>query len=163
MIDNNNDAFGWDDEVEEQAFELMPVGDYHFTVTGFEKAWFEPKRAESKIGACAQANIEMLFNWRNKAGMKRSNKLTYSLKLNKTLAFLIWQFFAGIGLHREGDGMKRFPWDKIIGCKGIAKVSQRESMTGRTFNSVDSVYPPEKAPTVTADDPLGGNESDVPF
>ena len=35
---NESVSFGWDDEVEEQPFELMPDGDYHFTVTGMEQS-----------------------------------------------------------------------------------------------------------------------------
>lgn len=159
-------GFGWDDEVVEQTFELMPPGDYHFTVVGMERGWYEPKRP-GKISACNQADIEMQFSWVNASGLRRNNKLTYSLKLTQSLAFLIFQFFASIGLHHEGDGMTRFPWDQIIGKTGIAKVGQREGTTGRIFNTVDSVYPPEKAPTVCADDPKGAdkgsNEADIPF
>ena len=162
MADNNttmSQGFGWDDEVVEQTFELMPEGDYHFTVTGMQRGWYEPKRP-GKISACNQADIELSFSWLNAAGQRRNNKLTYSLKLTQSLAFLIWQFFEGVGLHTHGDGMTRFPWDKIVGCKGIAKVPQREGSTGRRFNSGDSVYTPDKAPTVCADD---NTQADIPF
>ena len=159
---NESVAFGWDDEVEEQPFELMPDGDYHFTVTGMERAWFEPKRADSKISACNQANIELTFKWRNRSGFARTSKLTYQLKLTSSLSFLIFNFFAGIGLHKEGDGMKKFPWNEIMGRKGIARVSTREGNNGRTYNTIESVYTPDKAPTVCANDE-GAETADVPF
>ena len=167
MTDKNNgfttvsesQGFGWDDEVVEQSFELMPEGDYHFTVTGMERGWYEPRRP-GKISACNQADIELSFSWTNANGQRRNNKLTYSLKLTQSLAFLIFNFFEGIGLHKSGDGMTRFPWDRIVGCKGIAKVTQREGSTGRVFNSVESVYTPDKAPKVCADDT---ELVDVPF
>ena len=162
---NESVAFGWDDEVEEQPFELMPDGDYHFTVTGMERAWFEPKRADSKISACPQANVELTFKWRNSNGFARTSKLTHQLKLTSSLSFLIFNFFAGIGLHKEGDGMKKFPWNDIMGRTGIASVSTREGRNGGTFNTVESVYAPDKAPTVCANDNAGGagDDTDAPF
>ena len=152
-------GFGWDDEVVEQAFEVMPEGDYHFTVTGMERGWYEPKRP-GKISACNQADIELTFKWLNANGLHRNNKLTYSLKLTQSLAWLIFQFFEGIGLHKPGDGMTRFPWDQIVGKTGIAKITQQEGTTGRIFNRVESVYTPDKAPKVCADD---RQPADIPF
>ena len=160
---NESVSFGWDDEVEEQPFELMPDGDYRFTVTGMERAWFEPKRADSKISACNQANIELTFNWRSAAGFRRTSKLTHKLKLTSSLSFLIFKFFAGIGLHKEGDGMKRFPWGDIMGKKGVARIGSYQGSNGQTYNSIDDIYTPETAPTVCANDTEAGNEADVPF
>lgn len=159
---NESVAFGWDDEVVEQPFELMPDGDYRFTVTGMERAWFEPKRADSKISACNQANIELTFNWTSAGGFRRTSKLTHKLKLTSSLSFLIFKFFAGIGLHTEGDGMKKFPWDKIMGRKGIARISSYQGNNGQTYNSIDDIYTPDKAPTVCANDE-GAETADLPF
>lgn len=159
---NESVSFGWDDEVEEQPFELMPDGDYHFTVTGMERAWFEPRRADSKISACNQANIELTFNWTSAGGFRRTSKLTHKLKLTSSLSFLIFQFFAGIGLHKEGDGMKKFPWNEIMGRKGIAKIGSYQGNNGQTYNTIESVYTPDKAPTVCANDE-GAETADLPF
>lgn len=154
-------GFGWDDEVEEQVFELMPDGNYRFTVTDMEREWYEP-RPGSKIPACNQANIELTFNWRNSSGNLRTSKLSYKLKLASSLKFLIFQFFAGIGLHKEGDGMKKFPWGEIIGKKGIARISSREGSNGRTYNDVADIYTPDKAPTRCVNDRVD-DEVDIPF
>ena len=40
-VDNTNVAMGWDDEFEEGSeFLLLPEGDYNFTITQFERAYF---------------------------------------------------------------------------------------------------------------------------
>ena len=103
MADINNQGFGWDDEIEESSFEVLPDGDYRFEVTGFERGWWEPQRSDSKIPACNQAEIEMTINWVNKDGQTRTNKLTYKLKLVRNLQFLIYQFFEAVGLRKKGD------------------------------------------------------------
>ena len=62
-----NVALNWDDEIKntEYKFELMPEGDYRFTVTAFTRGWYEPRRPDAKLPPCPQAELEMTINWTN--------------------------------------------------------------------------------------------------
>lgn len=145
----NTQAFGWDDEVNESEFEIIPDGDYAFTVSAFEKAYFEPKSADSKIGACQQANIEFTINWRNSAGIERTNKVIHKLKLWRSLEFLIYQFFESIGLRKKGDGTTVMPWNQIVGRTGICQIGHHTDSKGTDYNDIVKCYTPDNAPTVT--------------
>ena len=149
MAENSNQAFGWDDAVTESSFEVLPDGDYWFTVTGFEKDYFEPRSADSKIGACQQANIEFTIKWKNENGEEKENKLTYKLKLWRSLQFLIYQFFESIGLKKKGDGSSVMPWGQIVGKSGICAISKKVSSNGNDYNDIAKCYPAELAPKVT--------------
>lgn len=145
-----NMSFDWDDEVEESSFELVPDGDYHFTVTNFERAWWEPYNpAESKIQACNQANIELSIGWINSEGTPKTNKIQHRLKLTRSLQFMIYQFFESIGLRKKGDGTTKMPWDEIIGKTGICQVGHHTDTKGIEYNDIVKCYTPENAPTVT--------------
>lgn len=148
MADNMNQAFGWDDEVNESEFEILPDGDYIFTVTGFERAFYEPRTPDSKIGACQQANIEFTIKWTNSAGIARENKLVHKLKLWRSLEFLIYQFFECVGLKKKGDGSSVMPWGQIIGKTGICAIGHHTDNKGNDYNDIVKCYPTELAPTV---------------
>jgi len=151
MADSNmnvSQGFGWDDEVEESEFELVPDGDYEFEVTAFERAWFEPKSADSKIPACNQANIEFTIKWVNDQGKLKTNKLTHRLKLCDNLAWLIYQFFECIGLVKKGSGKVKFPWNDIIGKKGICEIRHEKGSKGNDYNTIVKCYTPENTPNV---------------
>ena len=148
MAEEKSMSFGWDDEVEESDFEIMPDGDYVFTVTQFERAWYEAK-PEAKISSCHQANIELTISWRNDQGMDRTSKIVYKLKLSRTLQFMIYQFFESIGLRKKGDGTTKMPWDQIIGKTGICQVGHHEDNKGNTYNDIIKCYPVDIAPGVT--------------
>lgn len=147
MADNNM-TLGWDDKIEESSFETLPDGDYAFTVTGFERGWWEPKNAESKIPACNQAEIELSINWKNEKGILRTNKLVYKLKLVRNLQYLIYQFFESVGLRKKGDGTTKMPWDQIIGTSGVCQIGHHETSQGNIFNDVNKCYVPGSVPTV---------------
>ena len=153
-----NLAFGWDDEVNESEFEILPDGDYFFTVTGFERAQFEPKSADSKVGACQQANIEFTIQWKNSAGQDRTNKIVHRLKLWRTLEWMIYQFFESIGLRKKGDGSQKMPWGQIIGKTGVCQIGHHTDNKGNDYNDVLKCYPPELAPKVTKN----GQEPEAP-
>ena len=145
---DNSQAFSWDDVVNESELEVLPDGDYSFTVTAFEKAWFEPKSPDSKIKSCHQANVEFTIKWVNDKGVERENKLVYKLKLWRSLEFLVYQFFESIGLKKKGDGASVMPWNQIIGKSGICSIGHHSDDKGNDYNDILKCYIPEKAPTV---------------
>lgn len=165
MIDQNNlAAFNWDDEVENTGheFEIMPAGDYEFTVTGFTRGWYDPKQG-AKLPPCAQAELELTFNWTNGNGAARTNKLTYKLQLCQSVSWKIFQFFQSVGLLPEDAKQTKFPWNAVMGKKGIAAVEQTVSQkNNKTYNNVDKVYVPSSRPTVYANQSLT-QDADVPF
>lgn len=143
-------GFGWDDEIEESTsgkFEPVPDGDYWFTVTGFERGWYEA-RPGSKLASCNQAEIEFTIEWINDAGEQRRNKIIYKLKLSRRLQWLIYEFFESTGLRKKGDGTTKMPWNEIIGKTGICEVSHHVSDRGGVFNDINKCYPPEDAPRI---------------
>ena len=151
MTNNNLSAgFGWDDEVDESSFELVPDGDYRFTVKEFERGWYE---GSAKIAPCNEAQLKFEITWVNAEGKQHTNLINYKLKLTRNLQFLIYQFFESIGLRKKGDGTTRMPWNDIIGKVGICEVGHREGTNGNTYNEIRKCYPPELAPTVVANEP----------
>lgn len=159
-------SFDWDDEIEEKPqpkFELMPDGDYLFTVTGFERSMWNGSE-KSKVPPCKQAEYELTFEFKNEKNEPCVQKLTLRLRLHTSVSFQIFNFFNGIGLHKSGDGMKKFPWEKAIGKTGIAKVSHYlNKNNGKTYNQIDEVYTKENAPTVFKNDPVAPEDTDIPF
>lgn len=144
---DKNLAFGWDDEVEESGFEILPDGDYTFTVTNFERGWYEAREG-SKIPSCNQAIVELTIDWTNENGDPRTNKVAHKMKLARTLQFMIYQFFESIGLRKKGDGTTKMPWNDIVGKTGVCQIGHHEA-NGNTYNDVVKCYPQEDAPTVT--------------
>jgi len=152
--ENLNQAFGWDDEIPESSFEVLPDGDYAFMVTNFERAKFEPRNPNSKIGRCNQANVEFTINWTTEDGREIESKLTYRLKLWNSLSFMIYQFFESIGLKKKGDGTSAMPWDKILGRTGVCKIGRHDDDKGNSYNDIVKCYPVEDAPKVTKNKPV---------
>ena len=75
----------------------------------------------------------------------------YSLKLVKRLAFLISQFFEGVGVMKEGGKFQIDP-DKAVGKAGVCEVIQQVGGTGDLRSYVNNVYVPSKRPAVTEND-----------
>lgn len=148
MAEVKSQGFGWDDEVEESSFELMPDGDYAFTVTNFERAWYEAP-VESKIASCNQANVELTIEWTNEKGEAKTSKIVHRMKLSKSLGFIIYQFFESIGLRKKGDGTTKMPWDQIVGKNGVCQIGHHDDKKGNTYNDIVKCYPQEIAPSIT--------------
>lgn len=148
MMAENKEVFSWDDEVEESSFEILPDGDYKFTVSKFEKGWYEPK-GNSTLPECDQALLEFTINWINESGEAKTNKIGYDIKLCRKLQFLTYQFFECIGLRKKGDGTTKMPWSQVEGRSGICQIGHYEGKNGNVYNQVIKCYPVEDAPTVT--------------
>ena len=169
MTEDKSDmiCFAWDSEIEDipaPTFELMPEGDYEFTVTDFERGFWNGSD-KSKVPPCKQATYELTFLFRNAQGEECVQKLSYRLRLDQSVAVKIGNFFNGIGLHTSGDGMKTPPWDRAVGCRGIAKITCYTSpKNGKEYSQVDDVYTKENAPLVWKNDPVRpASNDDIPF
>ena len=56
---NQGTALGWDDEVEEKTFTLLPEGTYPFRVDSFDR---EQHNGTDKMPPCNVANVHLVIN-----------------------------------------------------------------------------------------------------
>ncbi|NCC51354.1 MAG: DUF669 domain-containing protein [Spartobacteria bacterium] len=117
---SENEAFGWDDEVEEgSGFVLLPEGPARFTVTKFERA----RKAMGKLGTC---NVAMLTLECTSEDTGDKATVTCNLPLHRVVQFKIFQFFTAIGQRKHGDGAFVPNWAEVPGASGRCEISTRE-------------------------------------
>ena len=129
-----------------------PAGDYRFKVVGWERGTYQAKEG-SKIPSCETLVFKLAIPYRDEDGSIVYSETRYSLKLVKRLAFLISQFFEGVGVMREGGKFQIDP-DKAVGKAGVCEVIQQVSGTGDLRSYVNNVYVPSKRPAVTENDSM---------
>ena len=140
-VDNTNVAMGWDDEFEEGSeFLLLPEGDYNFTITQFERAYFN---GSDKLPAAPMAVVEMTIPYEGQEAKIKSNFI-----LCKSLQWKNHQLFESVGLIKKGSGAQKLPWDQLTGKSGVCEITHR-NYNGNTYNNVNKTYPVEDAPKVT--------------
>ena len=137
--------FGWDDEIkrDDSPFQVLPEGDYNFTVKKFERA---RHGGSEKIPACNKAVLTVaIFN----AGA--SGEVQTNLFLHSKFEWKLCQFFTSIGQRKHGEAM-RMNWGAVPGSTGVCHVGVRK-WTGndgkeRESNEITEFYDPESAPAV---------------
>lgn len=137
--------FGWDDEIkrDDSPFQVLPEGDYNFTVKKFERA---RHGGSEKIPACNKAVLTVaIFN----AGA--SGEVQTNLFLHSKFEWKLCQFFTSIGQRKHGEAM-RMNWGAVPGATGVCHVGIRK-WTGsdgkeRESNEITEFYDPEKAPEI---------------
>lgn len=114
---DENKVYDWDDEIENdgKGFVTLEEGTYEFEVTSFEKSFYEPS-AKSKLPRCNMAVIGMTI--RTDEG---DAVITDKLQMCAKMEWKLSSFFRCIGLKKHGEKL-RMQWDKVIGCKGRAKI-----------------------------------------
>lgn len=145
MADFENEVFGWDDEVEEASFSILPEGDYKFTVVAWERGRFEPKDP-SKGPACDQATLHLRVEGQDEDGKMIEATIFHRLRLRKKEVGFIRRFFDCIGL-ASNNGTAVMPWNKIEGESGICEIEVHE-YNGKRSNQVKQFYERSKAPKV---------------
>ena len=142
QYDSTTREFGWDDEIQrDEAFRVLPEGDYRFTVTRFERARHS---GSEKIPACNKAVLTLSVS-----GPEASGEVQTSLFLHSKFEWKLCQFFTAIGQHRPGEAM-RMNWGAVPGSSGMCRVGVRK-WTGndgkeREGNEINEFYDPEAAP-----------------
>ena len=140
---NMGREFNWDDVIEHdsEGFELLPEGDYDFTVTGFERA---RHNGSAKVPACNKAVIKIEVR---SADGKRG-VITHNLLLHSNCEGLLCAFFTGIGQRRHGEKLQ-MNWSKVVGSRGRCKVGVRSytNVQGevRQSNEIKRFYDPAEA------------------
>lgn len=117
----------WDAYIEKESeFVLLPEGDYDFTVTSFEKGWFD---GSAKIEACNKAILELTIN----APGLGSTVVKENILLSDKVEWKLCEFFRCIGQKQHGTGVK-MNWNKVQGAKGRAHIVINE-YTGNDGNN----------------------------
>lgn len=133
--------------LDDNTFEILPDGDYHFTVDSHEVGYATSEKLPPNTQQIT-CYLEIPFI---KDGEVHTAKIRNNLNVYKKALFAIRQFSECIRLCPE-KGKFAFNIDKIDGRTGICAVTSRESANGNTYNTIQMFYPPSKAPAVTAND-----------
>lgn len=108
----------WDDVISnESQFVLLPEGIYEFTVTKFEREWFD---GSAKIEACPKAVLELTINAPQGTAVVKE-----SLLLSAQVEWKLCSFFRSIGQKKHGQQFK-MDWSKVLNAKGTAEIEINE-------------------------------------
>lgn len=108
----------WDDVIQnESQFVLLPEGIYDFTVTKFEREWFD---GSAKIEPCPKAAIELTITAPQGTAVVKENLL-----LSAQVEWKLCSFFKSIGQKKSGVAFK-MDWTKVLGAKGKAEIEINE-------------------------------------
>ena len=136
--------FGWDDEIQrDESFQVLPEGDYRFTVTRFERARHS---GSEKIPACPKAVLTLAVS-----GAGASGEVQTNLFLHSKFEWKLCQFFVSIGQRKYGEAI-RMNWSTVPGSSGVCHVAVRK-WTGndgkeRESNEISEFYAPDSAPQI---------------
>lgn len=133
-VTNQGTALGWDDEVEEKSFILLPEGTYPFRVESFDR---EQSNGTEKMSACNVANLHIVINYNGED--VRLDKKLFLLSTNGQL----FAFFKSIGAQTLPDGRIKMDWTKVPGATGYAVISHRK-YNGNEYNNIKSFVDPSK-------------------
>ena len=154
MADIDTKVFDWDDEIQndDNAFLILPEGNYDFTVTNFERGKFP---GSEKIPPCNKAIITLETKTDEGTAIT-----TVDFILASVLEWKISSFFTCIGMKKRNEKF-RMNWKETVGKKGIAHFKPR-TWTGkdgieRKSNDVKEFYAPLPLKRIASD------EEDLPF
>ena len=134
-------------ELDDNSFEVIPDGDYHFVVESHEVGYASSDKMPPNTQQIT-CHLEIPFI---KDGEMCTAKVRNNLNVYKKAMFAIRQFTDCIGMTPE-KGKARLDLDKMDGMTGVCAITTRESSNGNEYNNVSLFYAPSKAPAVTAND-----------
>lgn len=135
-----NRELAWDDSIEnDNEFELLPAGDYDFTVTNFQR---ERHTGSEKLPPCNKAVLTLSMTGAN--GEKGT--VIHNLFLHSKCEGLLCAFFTGIGQRKKGERLK-MNWGTVIGSTGKCQVGVRKYKSYKTgedreANEIKKFYEP---------------------
>lgn len=138
---------GWDDEIQHDSspFQILPEGDYIFTVKKFERARHS---GSEKIPPCSKAILTLAV-----INGEAHGEVQTALFLHTKVEWKLCQFFTAISQRKRGETI-RPNWGGVPGSGGVCHVGVRKWMGNdgkeRESNEITEFYDPEKAPSVSA-------------
>lgn len=144
-------------ELDDNTFDVLPDGDYHFTVESHELGYYSGN--SEKIPPNTQQIICYLEIPFMKDGTVSTAKIKNTLNIYKKALFAVRQFVESIGMVPEKGKMK-VDLDKIDGLEGVCSITTFEGNNGNEFNRAQQFYPPSKAPAITANDEAWSKKDD---
>ena len=153
-------------ELDDNTFEVLPDGDYHFTVASHEVGYATSDKMPPNTQQVT-CHLEIPFE---KDGEIKIAKVRNNLNIYKKALFAIRQFVECIGMVPE-KGKMSVNLENIDGLTGVCSITTIESSNGNEFNRVQQFYPPSKVPAVTAneeawnkkDDFMEAGDAELPF
>lgn len=144
--DSMSRELGWDDEIQQDnsPFQLLPEGDYKFTVKKFERA---RHNGSEKIPPCNKAVLTLSVSNANVSGTVQTH-----LFLHSKFEWKLCQFFTAIGQRRHGEAI-RMNWGSVPGATGACHVGVRQwrgtDDKNHESNEIKEFYDPDTAPVIS--------------
>jgi len=119
MAEELSRELDWDEGIEltQGGFEVLPEGEYEFTVVKFER---QRHAGSDKLPSCPKAVLTL-----DMKGPEGRGQVTHNLFLHTKTQGLLSAFFVSIGQGNVGDKIK-LDWGKVPGATGRAKVTIRK-------------------------------------
>ena len=119
MAEELSRELDWDEGIEltQGGFEVLPEGEYEFTVVKFER---QRHAGSDKLPSCPKAVLTL-----DMKGAEGRGQVTHNLFLHTKTQGLLSAFFVSIGQGNVGDTIK-LDWGKVPGATGRAKVTIRK-------------------------------------
>ena len=147
--------------LDDNSFEVLPDGDYHFTVERHEVGYYSGN--SDKIPPNTQVVTCYLTIPYLKDGILSIATIRNNLNIYSKALFAIRQFTDCIGLTPEKGRATNLNLEKMDGMSGICAITTAETKKGNEINNVAVFYAPSKAPVKTAnDDAWAQNDGFVP-
>lgn len=127
----NNYTLDWNDEINaENAFVLLPEGDYEFAVTKFERGIQEQT---DKLPRCNKAVITFTV-----FGENDEITLIENFQLCGKMEWKISSLFLSVGMKKHGKPL-RMDWNGLIGKRGRCRIFV-EPYNGKDYNKIKKFY-----------------------
>lgn len=143
-------------ELDDNTFELLQDGDYHFTVESHEIGYYS---GTGKIPANTEQVICYIDIPILKDGEVKTITVRNTLNIWKKALFAVRQFVECIGMVPE-KGRMVVDLDEIDGKTGVCSITTHESSNGNEYNRIQQFYPPSKVPAVTMNDDAWAKKDD---
>ena len=133
--------------LDDNTFEVIPDGDYHFTVASHEVGY----STSEKMPPNTQQIVCYLEIPIVKDGEVKTVTVRNNLNLYKKALWAVRQFAECIGIVPE-KGKFNVDLTKMDGLEGVCSITTFTGNDGNDRNRVGVFYPPSKVPAVTAND-----------
>lgn len=145
--------------LDDNTFEVLPDGDYHFTVKSHEIGY----STSEKMPPNTQTVTCMLEIPVYKDGNMIFVTVRNTLNLYSKGLFAVRQFTDCIGLTPEKGRISGIDLNQMDNKVGICALTTYESKNGNEFNNVQTFYAPSKMPIKTANDDAWAHKDEDQF